>query len=68
MVELLIQKIVQMIKLKDVMPFGYAKVDTTKKPDFDRNAFYEEYITNLVPSNFIIKRVKDKIIVQVKND
>ena len=50
------------------MPYGYVKADTTKRPDFDRNAFYEEYIINLMPSNFTIKRVKDKIIIQVKND
>lgn len=50
------------------MPSGYVKADTTKRPDFDRNAFYEEYITNLMPSNFVVKRVEDKIIVQVKND
>lgn len=57
-----------MIKLKDIMPAGYVKAKITEKPEFDRNAYYEEYLTNIVPSNFIIKRVDDKIIVQVKND
>lgn len=50
------------------MPAGYVKAKITEKPEFDRNAYYEEYLTNIVPSNFIIKRVDNKIIVQVKND
>lgn len=50
------------------MPLGYVKADIVKKPDFNRNAFYEQYITNLMPSNFTVKRVHDEIIVQVKND
>jgi len=50
------------------MPTGYVKADVPKKPEFDRNAYYEEYITNLIPPNFTVKRVEDKIVIQVKND
>ena len=56
-----------MIKLKDIMPPGYIKAEIPKKPKFDRNAYYEEYLTNIVPSNFVVKRVNDKIIIQVKS-
>ncbi len=56
-----------MIKLKDIMPPGYVKAKVPEKPKFDRNAYYEEYLTNIVPSNFIVKRVNDKIIIQVKS-
>jgi hypothetical protein len=56
------------IKLKDIMPPGYVKAEVPKKLDFDRNAFYEQYVTNVLPSNFTIKRVDDKIIIQVKDD
>jgi len=56
-----------MIKLKDIMPPGYVKVDKPEKPQFDRNAYYEEYITNVVPTNFTVKRVDNKIIIRVAN-
>ena len=54
-----------MIKLKDIMPPGYVKVDKPEKSQFDRNAYYEKYITNIVPSNLTVKRVDDKIIIKV---
>ncbi len=50
------------------MPSGYVKAKVTEKPKFDRNAYYEEYLTNLIPPNFTVKRVEDKIVIQVKND
>ncbi len=56
-----------MIKLKDIMPPGYVKVDKPEKPQFDRNAYYEEYITNVIPTNFTVKRVDNKIIIRVAN-
>jgi len=50
------------------MPPGYVRAVVPEKTDFDRNAFYEQYVTNVLPSNFTIKRVGDKIIIQVKDD
>lgn len=50
------------------MPPGYVKAEVPEDPDFDRNAFYEQYVTNVLPSNFTVKRVDDKIIIQVKDD
>ena len=57
-----------MIKLMDIIPSGYTKVKQADKPKFNRNEYYEEYITNIVPSNFIVKRVGNNIIIKINNE
>ena len=57
-----------MIKLKDIIPSGYTKVKQPDKPKFNRNEYDEEYITNIVPSNFIVKRVGNNIVIQINNE
>lgn len=47
------------------MPAGYTKVSDSNKPKLDRATYYEQYITNLLPSNFILKRVGSNIIISV---
>ena len=57
-----------MIKLIDIIPSGYTKVKQPDKAMFNRNEYYEEYITNIVPSNFIVKRVGNNIVIQINNE
>tara|TARA_R100001163_G_C4885193_1_gene80701 strand:+ start:26 stop:193 length:168 start_codon:yes stop_codon:yes gene_type:complete len=52
----------------DIIPSGYTKVKQPDKPKFNRNEYYEEYITNIVPSNFIVKRVGNNIVIQINNE
>ncbi len=53
-----------MIRLRDIL--SEKKADS-ENAEFDRVAYYEDYIKRLVPDNFKVEKKDNEIIIKIKN-
>lgn len=52
-----------MIRLTDIL----SEKKNEKSKSYDKNKFYEQYLNNLLPEDFKIKRTGNKITVEIKD-